>query len=197
MTVTLQSVVTSAIPGPPERDPDPPLELPPLPTSARLEAFSWLGRNCFNWDQTPPILNEYRLHIPLRNWLKRESSIQNPQGFCQFTAILRPPKGTRIVIQSFAGQSVMNLAPGASGRVKAELIVHLDGKIRIEDLQTTWGSYRQTLTRLFDEAPLAGQCDQSLTLHALTETRLEMGSDTSSVKIEQMEIDYVTEPCDR
>lgn len=173
---------------------------PPVtdPTQGRLEwgELLWLGKNCQNWDETPVIATSYRLHIPLRNWLKRDDGSRTQTGSCQFSLPLKVPAGYRLVIYSLSAQSVTNLAPFTEATLRAEILVSADKKLALVDQQQALTARVPSLNVLIAEDELVGECGQSWILKGNMETQIRAGKGLATVKIDQFAIDYELQACE-
>lgn len=180
---------------PSEPLPEPPPVSEPEKPQLTWGDLLWLGGQCKNWDETPTIATPYRLHLPLRNWIKREDGSRSLVGTCQFSLPLKVPTGYRLVIYALSAQGITDLAPSTEATLRTEILFSTDKKLSVADEQQAFRTRASSLNVLTAEDELVGGCGQSWILKGYTETRIRGGKGLSIATVSQIAIDYELQKC--
>lgn len=179
----------------PEEPPVTP-EPEPLPViHPQLGQTSMAGTACANWDETPVLLTDHHLFVPVRTFVKRQAGESFKRGSCQFAIPLRVPAGHQLVIRGIRLQHVANLPLGTSARAELEVFFAGGSGPRIEINEVAERVPRHVLNQPDVLTDLRSACGQDLILRGNSSIFIHGGSGVSTSKLDHLVLGYEVRPC--
>lgn len=155
------------------------------------------GTACANWDETPVLLTDHHMFVPVRTFVKRAQQEAFKRGSCQFAIPLRVPFGHRLVIKGIRLQHIANLPVEASSKADLEVFFAGGQGPKIQVFETAERGPRHVLNQPDVLTSLESGCGEDLILRGNSAILLSGGAGSATAKLDNLVLTYEVKSCEK